>query len=148
MGSHVKLGDRFTVGTGQPTEGTLTDLARRGFKAVVSLRTLGEPNQPPDPNEEGEKVRARGMEHRHVPVAGDALEPERVDEFRDAVKPLPGPIFVHCASGIRAGAFTVMRIAAEEGRTGDQALAAARERHLPIEAPALASFVTSYVDTR
>lgn len=146
MGTHVKLNDRFTVGTGQPTEETLDDLARQGFKAVVNLRTRDERNQPLDPDAEGEKVRALGMEYRHIPVPGDIQDPARVDTFRDAVKALPGPVFVHCASGMRAGAFTIMHVASEQDQSGDEALATAREKGLPITAPALESFVKTYVD--
>ena len=147
MSGRIKLDERLTIGSGPPTEGTLLALARDGYKAVVNLRTPDEREQPLDPDEEGEKVRALGMAYRHVPVRGDALSPALFDAFRDAVTQLPGPIFVHCASGRRAGLFAIMQHAVERGLTGAEALAEARRSGLSIDdSPDLAALISTYVD--
>jgi uncharacterized protein (TIGR01244 family) len=141
----IKIDDRITVG-GQPGEEQLGDLARQGFKSVINLRTAGEPEQPLSPDQEGEKVRALGLEYRHIPVSTKDMRPEQVDEFRREVEGLPGPDFVHCHEGKRAGAFAMMHTAAQAGATGEQTLRQAEAMGFRCDTPQLKEFVSGYTD--
>lgn len=146
MTNMKKIDDRFTVGMAPPTTDDLRELAQAGYRSVVNLRCEGEPGQPLEPAREGEEVRALGLEYRHIPVSGDAMGDALVDKFRDIVKALPGPVFVHCASGKRAGAFTMMHLSAENGMSGDATLQQAEAMGFVCDEPALEQFVRGYVD--
>ena len=147
MRDQVRISDRVVVGNEPPTAEMVDRLARDGFKAVVNLRTANEPKQVLTPDQERAAVEGAGMAYRHIPVASTGLSPELVDSFREAVSRLPAPVFVHCASGRRAGSFSVMLAAAEEGLSGDSALKKASDLGFDwSNAPDLEAFVRRYVD--
>ena len=145
--THIKtLNDSFAVSTAPPSEGDLRALAKDGYKAIVNLRCQDEADQPLAPDREGEVVASLGLEYRHLPVAGGAMSDELVDEFRASVEALPKPVLVHCASGKRAGAFTMMHLAAQQGMGGDATLQQAADMGFVCDEPALEDFVRNYVD--
>ncbi|MGB3738341.1 MAG: protein tyrosine phosphatase family protein [Pontixanthobacter sp.] len=146
MTNMKKINDRFTVGMAPPSADDLRDLAEAGYKSVVNLRCEEEPGQPLEPARESEEARAVALEYKHIPVSGDSMSNALVDQFRDGVKALPGPVFVHCASGKRAGAFTMMHLAAENGMSGDATLEQAEAMGFACDEPALEQFVRGYVD--
>lgn len=142
----MKINDQVSVG-GQPSEQELRELERQGFKSVVNFRTEGEDEQPLSPQAEGDKVSAAGMDYLHVPVSTEAMGPELVDQFREKLPDLPKPVFAHCKSGKRAGAMVIMKIAVDQGMTGEQALQKAKEMGFECDQPELERFVRSYVDS-
>ncbi|MDF1587275.1 protein tyrosine phosphatase family protein [Marinimicrococcus flavescens] len=143
----IAINDRFTVGKAQPSAEAVPQIARDGFRSVVNLRVEGADGQKMSPAEEGEAVRRAGMSYFHLPVKADSLSDGLVDRFREGVAGLPGPVFVHCASGKRAGAFTMMHVAAEQGMSGKEVLAKAAEMGFECDTPQLESFVRDYVDS-
>lgn len=145
MQDRMKLNDHISVGA-QPSEEQLKQMAREGIKSVVNLRTEGEEDQPFSPAEEGEKVRALGMEYLHIPVSSKEPRAEQVDQFRAEVPKLPGPAFVHCAKGKRAGAFAMMHQGVEAGWSGDETLEKAEQMGFECDVPALKDFVRGYID--
>jgi uncharacterized protein (TIGR01244 family) len=100
------------------------------------------------PDAEGTKVRAAGMQYVHFPVSMLAMNPEKVDEFRQKMKKWPAPIFVHCNSGKRAGAFVMMDWAVKEGWSGEDTLAKAARMGFECDVAAIKAFVRYYVNTR
>lgn len=146
MAHRIRINDGLSVDTGQPTREELEHLAREGFKTVVNLRTAGEQNQPLSPEAEGEVARKAGLDYLHIPVASTDPRPEQVDQFREKLSGLPGPVLVHCASGKRSGAFAVLQIARQEGLSGEAALARAKELGFDWKIPALEAFVVRYLD--
>lgn len=145
MQERIKLNDQITVGA-QPTEEQLGELQRSGCKTVINLRTAGEDEQPLSPEAEGERVRAQGMEYRHLPVSIEAMGPELVDRFREEIEAVPGPVFVHCKSGMRAGAFSMMHLAVEQGWSGEDTLQKAEQMGFECKQPELKEFVKGYID--
>jgi uncharacterized protein (TIGR01244 family) len=115
MVDRIEIDDRFSVGRSHPTTHELEAIAQEGFASVVNLRTEQEENQPLGPAQEGETVNQLGMAYVHHPVSSDAISSELVDRFRERIARLPGPVFVHCKSGTRSGAFTMMHVASEAG---------------------------------
>ena len=102
-----------------------------------------EENQARSPEREGKAVRRAGMEYLHIPVSSAAMDPALVGRFRREVPRLPGPR----ASGRRAGSVAVMLAAAEQGLSGDEALAKAKELGFDRSgAPEHEAFVRGYVD--
>ncbi len=52
----------------QPTEVDLAELKKQGFSGIVNLRNDGEPDQPMNSSQEGEKARAVGLDYLHYGV--------------------------------------------------------------------------------
>ena len=147
MSDRIMINDRLVVGKEPPSAEMVHRLARDGFKAVVNLRTAQEANQVLTPEQERATVEGAGMVYRHIPVASTGLSPELVDSFREEVSRLPAPVFVHCASGNRAGSFSVMLAAVEEGRSGASALKKAKDLGFDwSSAPELEAFVRRYME--
>lgn len=144
--ARIQINERLSVGKQHPNEVDLRELAGEGFKSVVNLRTDGEPNQPLEPEEEGRVVRRLGMAYLHHPVASGELTEANVDGFRRRLSELPRPVFAHCASDKRSGAFLMMHVAAELGMSGEETVGKAAETGFACVTPELASFVRSYVD--
>ena len=104
MTDRIKISDKVIVGKVPPSDEDLRSLASEGFAAVVNLRRAGEPNQPLTPEEEGEAATRHGLQYVHIPVDGANIDESTIQRFKDEVAQLPGPVFVHCASGRRAEA--------------------------------------------
>jgi uncharacterized protein (TIGR01244 family) len=141
----IKVSDRITVGA-QPTPTQIERLAQEGFKTIVNLRTSGEEDQPLSPDAEGDRVRQLGLHYLHIPVSAKALGAEQVDQFRQELSRLPAPMFVHCATGKRSGAFVMMHMAVEAGMSGDETLEKAAQMGFECDVPELKEFVENYVD--
>ncbi len=148
MAHRIRINYGLSVDTGQPTREELERLAQEGFKTVVNLRTAGEQNQPLSPEAEGEVARKAGLDYLHIPVASTDPRPEQVDQFREKLSGLPGPVLVHCASGKRSGVFAVLRLAGQDGLSGEEALARARTLGFDWKSPELEGFVRRYLDQR
>jgi len=140
-----KINDQITAG-GQPTATDIEQLKHDGFRTIVNLRTEGEEEQPLSPAKERQIVEQAGMKYVHLPVSPASIGPELVDKFRAQIAELPGPVLVHCASGMRAGAFSMMATATKQGWSGDETLEKAKAMGFACEAPELKQFVRSYVD--
>ncbi|TWU08086.1 beta-lactamase hydrolase domain-containing protein [Stieleria varia] len=110
MPNRMKFNDQLTVGP-QPSEDELISLPSEGFQSVINFRTDGEDEQPLSPTVEGEKIEGMGLNYLHVPVAMDAMDESKVDQFREQYESLPKPVFAHCKSGKRAGAMMMMHTA-------------------------------------
>jgi len=147
MESQMKLSEQVTV-AGQPDPVQLAELRQKGFKTIFNLRADGEENQPLSPEAEGAAVREHGMEHRHIPVSPDRMKPELVDRFRDELQAAPKPAFVHCGTGLRAGAFSMMDMAVAAGWSGEETLRKAEEMGFECDKPELKQFVSDYIDRK
>lgn len=143
---NMKLNEQLTIGV-QPSEAQLQDLKEQGFQSVVNLRTEGEEEQPLSPQQEGQKAQSLGLEYLNIPVSPKEMQPAQVDEFRRKLGELPSPVFVHCKSGMRAGAFSMMHMAVENGMTGDETIDQAMQMGFECDKPEMKEFVKSYVDS-
>ncbi|EAR51068.1 hypothetical protein OG2516_04199 [Oceanicola granulosus HTCC2516] len=147
MDNVVTLDPRFTVATFAPDQAALAQAQKDGFRAVVNLRTASEkPEIAPD--EEERIAREAGLAYLHHPTAADGLDAAHVDEFRRHLASLPDPVLVHCASGKRAGALTLMALGAENGWSGDEALAHGRQAGLDLANEQIGGFVSRYLDDK
>lgn len=145
MQDRIRISDDVVVG-GQPRNGDLAGLRGEGFASVVNLRTTQEVDDGLRPSLEERAVTDLGMQYLHVPVSMDEMSPELVDRFRDKFKGMGKPAYVHCASGMRAGAFVMMHLGVENGWSGEETLEQARELGFECKKPELKQFVTDYVD--
>lgn len=89
---------------------------------------------------------AAGLNYLHFPVAAEDLNPQMVDDFRRSLDDLPQPVFLHCASGKRAGALTLMALAADRGMSSDAALELGRKAGVDLTEEKIGQFVRRYID--
>jgi len=100
-----RVDERVSTG-GQPTPAQLAALKDLGFRTVINLRETEEF----DAAAEAAAARDLGLGYVHIPVKTADPKSEQVDVFLDAMKdPAVYPVFLHCGSGNRVGAFWMIR---------------------------------------
>ncbi len=145
MDNIVPIDSNHTVARFAPDEASLKQAAEEGFRTVVNFRTLEE-EQEVTPDEERRLVEEAGLTYLHHPVAPDALDDALVDDFRRKLADLPKPVLLHCASGKRASAMTLMALAVQEGLDGDAAIEKGRESGFDLSQEQIGQFVKDYAD--
>jgi uncharacterized protein (TIGR01244 family) len=104
---------------GQPSPADWAALKARGVTMVVNLR----PDAEMAGRNEAAEVAAAGMAYIGVPVAGaDAVDGDNARRLWTLLKTSDAPVFVHCASGNRAGALLAIGAARFGGRAPDAAI--------------------------
>jgi uncharacterized protein (TIGR01244 family) len=108
---------------GQPAPTDWAALKARGVGMVVNLRPAAEMAG----RNEAAEVAAAGMAYVGIPVPGaDAVDADNARRLWTLLKTTEGPVFVHCASGNRAGALLALGAAQSGGMAPDAALAFGR----------------------
>jgi uncharacterized protein (TIGR01244 family) len=136
----------ITVGD-QPTEEDLDQLKREGYSGVVNLRNEGEPEQPMSPAQEGEKVRALGMEYLHYGVGAAPLSAQGVTsvcDFVDRHAQGSQKVLVHCRKGGRALALLLLQQARANGWGAAEAIARGKAMGLEVDG-GLRTLVETYL---
>lgn len=97
-----------------------------GFRSIIGNRPDGEaPNQPSWADIAAAASEA-GLETRHIPVSGNAIDQAAVAEFAQALETMPKPVLAYCGSGRRSATLWALSnngsLTAEERiRTGKRA---------------------------
>ncbi len=130
-----------------PDSGTLEQAGSAGAKTVVNFRAEGEKDGL-TPDQERQQAEKLGLNYLHHPVTADSLDAALVDDFRRSLDDLLQPVFLHCASGKRAGAMTLMALAADKGWDGDTALQEGKARGIDLTEEKIGEFVKSYADEK
>ncbi|MEI4264202.1 beta-lactamase hydrolase domain-containing protein [Roseovarius sp. D0-M9] len=141
------LDPTHTVALFIPDVGTLEQAASAGAKTIVNFRASGEEGGI-SPEEEHQQTERLGLNYLHHPVTADSLDAALVDDFRRSLDDLPQPVFLHCASGKRAGAMTLMALAADKGWDGNTALQEGKARGIDLTEETIGQFVKSYADDK
>ncbi|SFP93195.1 beta-lactamase hydrolase domain-containing protein [Tranquillimonas alkanivorans] len=145
MENTVAITDAFTVAKFEPGKEEFARVAEDGFRSIVSLQ-VGDEEQKVPPEEERRLAEEAGLAFYHQGVSKQDLSDEEVDRFRDRLENLPKPVLLHCSSGKRAGAMTMMHVASEQDMSGDEVISKAEEMGFECDTPELEAFVKSYVD--
>ncbi len=100
--------------------------ARNGFRSIIGNRPDGESPGQPAWSEIESAARAAGLETRHIPVSGNAIDEAAVAEFAQALETMPKPVLAYCGSGRRSAILWALSnngsLTAEERiRTGKRA---------------------------
>lgn len=106
----------LAIGSVAETEG-LEEIAQKGYKSVIDLCPAAEGNQL-----NASIVKELALEYVSVPISAKNLTMETLEAFKQAVQASPQPIYTRCASGLRAGVFTLLVLAEQEGWTEAQYL--------------------------
>ena len=115
----LKLTDQVWTG-GQPWPEHLPKLKDAGIKVIINLR----PHAEHQGAREEEKVKELGMSYFNIPVDGQQPDELDADDFLKLTDEQlkNGPVFIHCASGSRVGAFWMIRRVMRDGWEFDKAL--------------------------
>ncbi|MGN6527313.1 MAG: beta-lactamase hydrolase domain-containing protein [Burkholderiaceae bacterium] len=112
---------------GQPAPADWAALEAQGVGMVVNLRPAAEMAG----RNEAAEVAGAGMAYVGIPVAGpDAVDADNARRLWTLLKSTPGPVFVHCASGNRAGALLALGAAQSGGMAPEAALEFGRKAGL------------------
>ena len=125
----------ITVGD-QPTEADLSQLKQEGYTGVVNLRNDGEPDQPMTTTDEGNKVRALGMDYIHYGVGSTPLTVQGVTavcDFVDQHSQGTEKVLVHCRRGPRAIALLLLQQARAQKWTNADVFAKGKAMGLEID---------------
>ena len=99
---------------------------RDGFRSIIGNRPDGEAPGQPSWAEIEAAARAAGLETRHIPVTGNAIDDAAVAAFAEALETMPKPVLAYCGSGRRSAILWALSnngsLTAEERiRTGKRA---------------------------
>lgn len=113
----VRISDEFCTGA-QPRLEHLEQLKADGVKSILNLRPAGEHRAA----EEEAKAKELGLRYFNIPVVFGEPKEEQVAEFLKITDEAKNrPIFIHCAAGIRVGAFWMIRRVLRDGWTMEAA---------------------------
>lgn len=148
MVRQFQINDTLSVGRDPPGEEDLPEIAAAGFRSVVDLRVAGEAAQALPPAAEARAVEARGLRYANLPVPTGRLDEAALDRFQALFEELPKPIFVHCASGKRAGTFALAQAGSAAGLSGNQVVERIAEAGAAYGSDDMRETVRRWVDRR
>ncbi len=125
----IALGD-------QPTEADLAELKKQGFSGIVNLRNDGEPDQPMNPSQEGDKARALGLDYLHYGVGGAPLSESGVSAVCDFIEQHTqgaNKVLVHCRRGPRAIALVLLQQARANKWSASEVVAKGKAMGLEVD---------------
>jgi len=125
---------------GQPTLDDLAKLKAEGTKAIINLRRPTEY----DAEAEAAKAKELGLRYFNIPVSVAEPKDEQADQFLKLIAdPANRPLFLHCGSANRVGAFWMIRRVLADGWKLEDAEAEARK--IGMHSPSLVDFAHSYI---
>lgn len=135
-----------TIGCAGATDPkAMTELAKRGYKAVLNLREASEDGaQIPESKAAAE---AAGLTFIHVPFKGSAPDDAVADEFLKVVTtPTNQPLFINCGSANRVGAMWLIKRMVVDKWPQDKAVEEAKA--IGLSSAALETWALAYVAKR
>ena len=114
-----RINNQLAVAMGQVTPEQLQQANKEGFKSVLNLRS---PQEEGFVSEEEQQTQAAGLQYVNIPVKPDSMSDELADRVLQQIDQLPKPALIHCKSGMRSGAMTLMYVATKEGITAEEAM--------------------------
>lgn len=112
---------------GQPTEAALREMAAKGVKTVINLRTQTEmDNRRAVPFDEAALLKELGVTYVHIPLGGPdkPYTPAAVEKFAAAFEAADGKVLLHCTVAWRASHMWAAYLVKHKGYTREEA-----ERH-------------------
>jgi uncharacterized protein (TIGR01244 family) len=109
------------------------DLAKLGFGTVISNRPDGEEAGQLTARDEAVLAWRSGLVFKHVPAAKhEVLEAHVIDALEAALTSVPGPVLLHCKSGLRS-AIAWAAVAVRAGSPVEEVIAAAEVAGFDLE---------------
>jgi len=136
----IRLNSQYCTGA-QPRLEHLEMLKKEGVKAIINLRQPSEHRAA----EEEARTKELGLRYFNIPVVFGEPKDEQVDEFLRITDDVDNqPAFIHCAAGIRVGAFWMIRRVLRDGFTVEAAEKEAEQIGLK-DSPHLNEFARRYI---
>jgi uncharacterized protein (TIGR01244 family) len=131
------------VACGGATEtSALKGLREDGFKTIINLRQPSEAGANIEQNMA--EAKQLGLNYLNIPVNGQSPDPKSLDQFLEAIaKKENQPVYVHCASASRVGAFWLAKRVLQDGWTVEKATEEAKL--IGLRSPALEKFALDYI---
>ncbi len=141
----IEFNKSISVG-GIPDEAGIKDLAQKGFKTVVDLRTGEEISNHDEPR----LAQSMGIRYIHLPIKGDGLSEDKLSMFYQAVfDEKKYPVYIHGSKWIRPLALLLTVAALKDGKTVAGILEDAKKLNAPGEdAPKVLKFVEAFFQHR
>src|SRR6185503_5677285 len=137
----LRVNDQFCTG-GQPRLEHLEQLKQQGVKAIINLRAPAEHRA----SEEEAKAKELGLRYFNIPfVFGEPKDEQATEFLKITDDPANRPAFIHCAAGIRVGAFWMIRRVLRDGWKVEDAEEEAKKIGLR-ESPHLVEFARGYIE--
>jgi len=135
----LRINDKICTG-GQPSLDDLARLKADGVKAVINLRMASEINV----EEESAKAKELGLRYFHIPFDSANPKPEAVDEFLKVMaEPANRPVFIHCTTANRVGAFWMIYRVLKDGWKLEDAEEEAKK--VGMHTPTVRDFALEYI---
>lgn len=90
----------------------LQEIAQQGYSTVIDLCTPAEGKQL-----NAEEVQNLGLNYISIPVSPQNLNSEVLQTFSETVNTASQPVYIRCASGLRAGVFTLLTLTDQQNWT-------------------------------
>ncbi|MGL5192116.1 MAG: beta-lactamase hydrolase domain-containing protein [Chroococcales cyanobacterium] len=140
-----KIHDDLAVAMNQLTAEQVQQASQEGFKSILNLRS---PQEEGFSREEQQQAESAGLHYVNIPVKPDAMDDQLADRVLQEIDQLPKPALIHCKSGMRSGALTLMYIATHEGMSAEQAMALGKQNDFDCEShPQMKQFFEHYIST-
>jgi sulfide:quinone oxidoreductase len=96
-----QLDERLSV-SAQPGIDDIEQLAKQGFRTIISTRPRCETEDQPDTHVLKKKAESLGMTWHEIPVEPGKYASTDIDAFAKALQSSPAPILGYCRTGKRA----------------------------------------------
>ncbi len=135
----LRINDNICTG-GQPSLDDLARLKADGVKAVINFRLASEMNV----EEESAKAKELDLRYFHIPFESANPKSEAADEFLKVMADTSNrPVFIHCTSANRVGAFWMIYRVLKDGWKLDEAEEEAKK--VGMRNPATRDFALEYI---
>jgi uncharacterized protein (TIGR01244 family) len=135
----LRINDKICTG-GQPSLDDLARLKADGVKAIINLRMPSEMNV----EEESAKAKELGLRYFHIPFDNANPKSEAADEFLKVMADTSNrPVFIHCTSANRVGAFWMIYRVLKDGWKLEDAEEEAKK--VGMRNPATHDFAVEYI---
>ena len=109
------IADGISV-SGQITADDVREIARRGFRTLVSNRPDTEPGTVPH-DEIRAAAEAEGLAFHYIPVVSGQWSPQDVEEMAMVMSQCERPILAYCRSGARSASLCNLALVQPQDRT-------------------------------
>jgi uncharacterized protein (TIGR01244 family) len=117
------IDDRIAVAP-QITPADITDLAARGFRAIINNRPDDEESGQPDGASIRQVAETLGLAYTAIPVTHAGFAHPQLDAFAAAMAAADGPVLAYCRSGTRSCNLWALAMA-KQGENPDELVAKA-----------------------
>jgi len=89
-------------------------LQQQGYRSIICNRPDGEGTDQPGFAEIAAAATEAGLSARYVPVQSGKVTDTNADDFRDAMRELPGPVLAYCRTGTRSATLWALSQATQQ----------------------------------